>query len=134
MRHQRGFAFVEALVATVLVLLALVPMLDALDSATLNSQALADAASRDDQLRAKMEEVLSKPFAVLNAETYLTGANTTTAVSAALSDPAGTPRRIVTVYRWDGTALTAGDVGLVRVRVAWEAGGLGLEVLRSKWF
>lgn len=134
MRRQRGFAYVEALVALVLVAVALVPMLDALSSATLNSQALADAASRDALLRTKMEEVLSKPFALLNAETYLSGANTTTAVSAALSDPAGTPRRIVIVYRWDGTALTASDVGLVRVRVAWEAGGTGLEVLRSKWF
>ncbi|MBP6675829.1 MAG: hypothetical protein KA185_11180 [Vitreoscilla sp.] len=134
MRRQRGFAYVEALVATALVLLALVPMLDALSNATLNSQALADAASRDARLRAKVEEVLSKPFAVLNAETYVAGANTTTAVSAALSDPVGSPRRIVIVYRWDGTALTASDVGLVRVRVAWEHGGLGLDVLRSKWF
>jgi hypothetical protein len=134
MRRQLGFAYVEALVATVLVLLALVPMLDALGDATRSSQALVDAASRDDQLRAKMEELLSKPFAVLNAETYLAGANTTSAVSAALSDPAGTPRRIVIVYRWDGSALTASDVGLLRVRVAWEGGGLGLETLRSKWF
>jgi Tfp pilus assembly protein PilV len=134
MRRQRGFAYVEALVAVVLVAMALVPALDALESASLNSQALADAGSRDAQLRAKMEEVLSKPFATLNAETYVAGANTTTAVSAALSDAAGPTRRIVIVYRWDGTALTAGDVGLVRVRVAWESGGLGLEVLRSKWF
>ncbi|MBK7616686.1 MAG: hypothetical protein IPJ08_20355 [Burkholderiales bacterium] len=134
MRRQLGFAYVEALVATVLVLLALVPMLDTLANATLNSQALADAATRDARLRTKTEEVLSLPFAVLNAETYVAGANTPSAVSAALSDPVGTPRRIVIVYRWDGSALTAGDVGLVRVRVAWEGGGLGLEVLRSKWF
>jgi hypothetical protein len=134
-RHlQRGLAYVEVMVALVLVTSALVPMLGAMDNATLNSQPLTDAATRDAQLRSKMEDVLSRPFATLNAETYLSGGNTTTSVSANLSDAAGPQRRIVIVYRSDGTALTASDVGLVRIRVAWESGGTGLEVLRSKWF
>jgi len=130
----RGFAYIEVLVAMVLVVAALVPALQALQTSVRGSQVIGAAASRDMLLRAKMEEVLGKPFDTLNAETFLTGGNTTTSVSAALSDAAGAERRIVILYRTDGSAVSASDTGLVRVRVAFEAGGTALETLRSKWW
>ena len=135
-RHCRsaGVAYTEVLVALVLVMVALVPALEALRPGVMASRVLASVAARDATLRAKMEEVLAKPFSVLDAETQLAGGNTTTSVSAALSDGAGPERRIVILYRTDGTALSGADTGLLRVRVAFEAGGSALETLRSKWW
>lgn len=129
-----GLAYLEVLVAVALVTVALVPALDALRTSTLASQVLVSTATRDALLRAKMEEVMAKPFDALNAETFLSGGNTTTSVSAALSDPSGPDRRIVIVYRTDGSAVSGSDTGLVRLRVAFETGGTGLETLRSKWW
>lgn len=132
--RAHGLAYLEVMVALVLVVMALVPALNALQTDTRGSQALVSIASRDALLRAKMEEVLAKPFETLNAETKLAGGNTTTSISTALSDAAGPDRRIVILYRTDGTAVSASDTGLVRVRVAYEAGGSALETLKSKWW
>lgn len=131
---EGGLAYIEVMVALVLVVMALVPALNALQTDTRGAPALVAIAARDALLRAKMEEVLAKPFDTVNAETFLAGGNTTTSVSTALSDPAGPDRRIVILYRTDGTALSSSDTGLVRVRVAFEAGGIALETLKSKWF
>ena len=120
--------------ALVLIVIALVPALNALQTDTRGTPALVAIAARDALLRAKMEEVLAKPFDAVNAETFLSGGNTTTSVSTALSDAAGPDRRILILYRTGGTAVSASDTGLVRVRVAWEAGGTALETLKSKWF
>lgn len=133
-RGTSGFAYVEVLVALALVVAALVPALQALQSGVRGSSSLADIASRDAALRAKMEEVLAKPFDTLNAQTYLSGGNTSSSVSAALSDPAVAPRRIVILYRTDGSIVSSADTGLLRVRVAWEAGGTALETLKAKWW
>lgn len=133
-RRSRGIAFVEVLVALLLVLAALVPALDAMQSGVRGSAALAAIAAQDATLRAKMEEVLAKPFDTLNAETFLTGGNTTSSVSASLSDATGPERRIVILYRTDGSAVSSADTGLLRVRVAFEAGGTALETLKAKWW
>lgn len=120
--------------ALLLVVMALVPALNALQTGTRGTPVLVAVAARDALLRGKMEEVLAKPFDTVNAETFLSGGNTTTSVSAALSDAAGPNRRIVILYRTDGSAVSSSDTGLVRVRVAWEAGGTALETLKSKWW
>jgi type II secretory pathway pseudopilin PulG len=136
MRGLRGFAYIEVMVALVLVVSALIPALEALQIGVRGQAVLAGSAvSRDAALRAKMEEVLAKPFETLYAETYLAGGNTASSVSAALSDAAGEPRRVVTIYRTHGSTPSTADTGLVRVRVAYEAGGgAALETLRSKWW
>ncbi|MGB7990241.1 MAG: hypothetical protein WCF44_12640 [Candidatus Methylophosphatis roskildensis] len=129
-----GLAYIEVMVALVLVVMALVPALSAMQTSTRGSAALGSITARDALLREKMEDVLAKPFDTVNAETFLAGGNTTTSVSTALSDPSGPDRRIVILYRTDGSALSSSDTGLVRVRVAWEAGGTALETLKSKWW
>ena len=131
---RRGLAYVEVLVALVLVGSALVPALEALQSGLRGSDVLPGVVAVDASLRAKMEEVLARPFDTLNAETFVSGGNTPTSVSTALSDASGGDRRIVIVYRTDGTAPATADTGLLRVRVAWEVGGSGLETLKSKWW
>ena len=129
-----GLAYIEVMVALVVVVIALVPALNAMQLGLRGSQWLGAIAVRDTSLRGKMEEVMARPFDTLNAETFLSGGNTTTSVSTALSDAAGSARRIVILYRTDGSAVSASDTGLVRVRVAYEAGGTALETLRSKWW
>ena len=129
-----GLAYIEVIVALVVVVIALVPALNAMQLGLRGSQWLGAIAVRDTSLRGKMEEVMARPFDTLNAETFLSGGNTTTSVSTALSDAAGAERRIVILYRTDGSAVSASDTGLVRVRVAYEAGGTALETLRSKWW
>ena len=129
-----GIAYVEVLVALMLVVVALVPALEALQSGIRGAQTLGAIAGRDASLRGKMEEVLAKPYDVLLAETNLSGGNTTTSVSAALSDAAGQERRIVILYRTDGSAVSAADTGLLSVRVAFEVGGTALETMRAKWW
>lgn len=133
-RSETGIAYIEVLVAMLLIVIALVPALNAMQTDTRGSQTLGTVATRDASLRAKMEEVMAKSFETVNAETFLSGGNTTSSVSTALSDAAGPDRRIVILYRTDGTVLSTADTGLVRVRVAWEAGGTALETLKSKWF
>jgi hypothetical protein len=130
-----GLAYLEVMVALVLVVMALVPALNSLQTDTRGGPALVSIAARDAVLRAKMEEVLAKPFDTVNAETFLSGGNTTTSISTALSDAAGPDRRIVILYRTeDGKDASGNDTGLVHVRVAFEAGGIALETLKSKWF
>ena len=130
-----GFAYVEVLVALVLVAVVLVPALEALQSGVIGSGVLVKVVDRDALLRAKMEEVLARPFDALNAETFLGGGNTSSSVSAALSDAMGTAnRRLVILYRTDGSALSAADTGLLRIRVVYEAGGTALETMKSKWW
>jgi Tfp pilus assembly protein PilV len=131
----QGFAYVEVLVALVLVVVALVPALEALQSGVHASREAGGVASKDALLRAKMEEALARPFDELNAQTFLVGGNTTASVSAALSDASGAAdRRVVILYRSDGSALSSADTGLLRLRVAYEAGGLALETMKSKWW
>lgn len=129
-----GLAYLEVMVALLLIIMALVPALNALQTDARGTPALVAVSARDALLRAKMEDVLAKPFDTVNAETLLAGGNTTASVSAALSDAAGPDRRIVILYRTDGSAVSGSDTGLVRVRVAWEAGGTALETLKSKWW
>ena len=87
------------MVALVVVVIALVPALNAMQLGLRGSQLLGAIAVRDTSLRGKMEEVMARPFDTLNAETFLSGGNTTTSVSSALSDAAGAERRIVILYR-----------------------------------
>jgi hypothetical protein len=86
-----------------------------------------------------MEQVLAKPFSELYSQTYLPGGNTTSSVSASLSDPSGTPnQRSVVLYRYDAStaALSAADTGLVYVSVYYEAEGAakGLNTLVGRWW
>lgn len=133
----RGFSYAEILLSVVLLAVLLVPALQSLNSAILGSGN--NLAARQLSLRSKMEEVLSKPFGPLYAETYPPGRNTTTSVSANFSDPSGTPDlRVVVLYRFDaGTnALSSNDTGLLWVSVYFEADGSAnaLSTLAGRWW
>lgn len=134
-RRSRGISYVEVVVATAVLAVALVPALDALQSGIGGSVVHASQMQVQQRLRDKMEEVLVRPFGSLYAMTYAAGGNLPAAVQAELSDPAGaTDRRIVNLYRVDGAAPSTADSGLLRIRVAYENGDGVLETLKGRWW
>src|SRR6266487_4245763 len=94
---ELGFSYVEVLLSVVLLAVLLVPALESLQSAIPGNQGYR-LATRQLMLTDKMEQVLSKPFADLYAQTYLPLGNTTSLLSATLSDPSGTPDRRNVVF------------------------------------
>jgi type II secretory pathway pseudopilin PulG len=138
MKAQRGFSYVEILLSVVLLAVLLVPALEALQTAVAGNQNAA-LVSRHLALQDKMERVLSRPFADLYTQTYAPGGNTTTSVSASLSDAVGTPaRRNVVLYRYDASAaaLSAADTGLVFIAVYYEnePADRALTTLVGRWW
>lgn len=135
---QRGFTYTEVMVSAVLLAVLVVPALQALQGG-IAGVANTSLAARGPALRAKMEEVLAKPFPDLYARTYLAGGNSATTVSVAYSDAAAAPgRRVVVIYRYDASAkaLSAGDTGLLYVRVYYEADGsaYAFNTLAGRWW
>ena len=136
-RAARGFSYVEILVSVLLLAILLVPALDSLSSAIRGGDS--QLAARQLDLRNKMEETLSKPFGALYAQTYLSGANTTTSVSTTFSDAAGVAdRRVVVLYRFDAAtkALSSNDTGLLFVSAYYETDGSAraLNTLTGRWW
>jgi len=133
-----GFSYVEVLLSALLLAALLVPALQALQSGIAGSRD-SSVAPRQLTLRAKLEEVLARPFAKLYAETYLAGGNTTSSVSATYSDAVGqADRRVVVLYRYNAStnALSGNDTGLLFVSVYYEADGSAgaLATLTGRWW
>ena len=60
-------------------------------------------------------------------------ANSPSAVVAGYSDASGTSDRlIVNIYRYNGTAATSTDTGLLWVKVSIEGSALSLDTLRAR--
>jgi len=133
---QNGFTYVEVVLSVVLLAVLLVPALQALQSGISGGITPTLAASAPN-LRAKMEEVLTVPFAKLYAETYPPGVNTNT-VNATYSDAAGPSRRVVVLYRYDSAtkALSNNDTGLLFISVYYESEGsaTALNTLLGRWW
>lgn len=137
-RATRGFSYVEILLSLTLLAVLLLPALDALRSA-IAGRPTAAAMPGSLALQSKMEQVLAAPFARIYGETYVSGGNTPTSVSALFSDAAGTPgRKVVVIYRYDAStkALSSADTGLAYVSVHDEAEGPGraLATLVGRWW
>lgn len=133
-----GFAYVEVLVAVVLLAVLLAPALNALTNGVRGTSI--EPASRHLVLRNKMEAVLSKPFSELYAGTGGNCNSAATAISS-FSDAAGSAdRRIVVVYRFKYTSndCTTSDTGLLMVKVYYEADGgaaaSALHTLTGQWW
>lgn len=134
---QSGFSYTEVLLSVVLLGILLVPALQALNTAI--SGNTSNLAARQLALRSKMEEVLSRPFSALYAETYLPGGNTTNSISATFSDAAGAAnRRVVVLFRYDAAsnAMSSNDTGLLQVNVYYVAEGNAhaLNTLAGRWW
>ena len=136
--RRNGFSYLEVLLSVVLLGVLLVPALEALQSG-ISDAATPSMAARPLLLRAKMEEVLSRPFAELYAATYIAGANTS-GPDMTYSESSGpsADRRAVVLYRYDGAtqALSAADTGLLYVSVYYSAEGSAnaLTTLAGRWW
>jgi hypothetical protein len=134
---QCGFSYTEVLLSIVLLVILLVPAMQALNSAILGGSN--NVASKQLALRSKMEEVLSKPYQTLYYETSLSGGNTTSSVSSNYSDASGvTDRRVVVLYRYDTTtnALSTSDTGVLFVSVYFvnDGNANAINTLVGRWW
>lgn len=138
---QAGLAYVEVLVATLLVGLALVPALEALSSGVRSAGAGSDALRAAHELHAEMERLLAEPFAALESAAAAAGdAGTPTGYSRDVVR-AGAPTLHFDVYLapYDGDnadadddPFTGGDAGLLWLRVELAGSRHALETLVAR--
>lgn len=130
-RNSRGFAYVEVIIATVILALTIPPALEALSSGVASSRhAIADG-QRLLKLSGRYEELLTEPFATLDA------AQAGKATPSSLSEPAATPDRIlVFISGWDaddadadGDPYTGVDPGILWMRLEIENTPLNIDTL-----
>jgi type II secretory pathway pseudopilin PulG len=124
-RAQRGFLYVEVLVAVLVLAVCLPAALSALTAATRAAAAERSAVARRYRLNGLMEQLLATPYAALDAAALAAGS---AAAPTTYSDAVGTAdRRLVLIARYDiddadgdGDPLTGGDPGLLWIRVSIE--------------
>ena len=140
--RQRGLSYVEVLIAVVIVAVCLVPALDALRDGIRAAEVQGSQTVSQQRLKTRFEEVLANRFSTLDAAAMAAGNSpgATLAVCSGTtvvvcSDPPGTDRLLVTLYRYDSSAATAtvNDTGLLWVNVAIAGSNLSLDTLRSRW-
>jgi len=132
-----GLTYVEVLIATVLMVVALVPAIDALRPAIQGSGIHQSETVLHYHLTATLEDVLAAPFDSLDADAQALGDPTVS--SALFSDTAGSAdRRLVFLSRYDADnadgdndQFTGTDEGLIWVRVVVETTSHALETLVS---
>ncbi len=132
--REAGLAYVEVLVAVLLLGVCLAPALGALSTGVLGARVHQEEAARSARVASRLEELLARPVAELDAAAQ---AAASPSVATSYSDPSGTPeRRLVYLARWDadgadgdGNPFTGGDAGLIWVRVRVEGSPPGMESL-----
>ena len=136
-RRQTGVTYVEVLIASVLIVISLVPMTNAVRSAIDGSAAHEDAAVQQLHLTAILEDVMAEPFSSLEAAAAVAGSTT---VPSRYSDSAGSGnRRLIYLSLYDGDnadgdddPFTGADAGLIWIRAEVEGTLLSIESLVSK--
>lgn len=138
-----GLSYIEVLIAVVLIMIALVPALDALIPGVAGSGIHESIAEDHYQLTGKLEQVLAEPFGRLNSAANAAGSPTTptTAYSDDVNYSDGRQiKRNVFIARYDGDnadadddPFTGTDDGLLWVRVTIAGTGMGIESLVSEY-
>jgi len=135
-KRQAGFSYMELLIATLLIVIMLVPALDAMQSGIQGSGIHTELARNQYRMISKMEQTLALPFAELLEQADLV-ADPKILIPAPFSDLAGTEsRRLVFLSRYDGDnadtdddPFTGTDNGLLWVRVTIEDSPRSLETV-----
>ena len=126
----------EVLIATLLIMIMLVPALDAMQSGIQGSGIHTQLAQNQYRMISKMEQTLAKPFAELLTQADLV-ADPKMLIPEPFSDAVGTEsRRLVFLARYDGDdadgdndPFTGTDAGLLWLRVTIENGPRALETV-----
>jgi hypothetical protein len=136
-RRQRGATYIEVLVASMLIAISLVPMMNAVRGAMISSGAHEDAAVQQLHLIAMLEDVLAEPFSSLEIAATAAGGET---VATVYSDAGGsTNRRLVYLSLYDGDnadsdddPFSGVDPGLMWIRTEIEDTQIAVESLLSR--
>jgi len=138
-KKQIGMTYVEVLVATVLVVLMLIPAMEALMPGIQGSALHKQRAEQQYVLQGKMEQVLAKPFADLLDAAKTAGAHTN---PTTYSDIPGAVPIPINVYLWpydvddadaDNDVFTGGEDDIIWVRVAMPDDSQSLQSLKSRY-
>jgi len=135
-KRQTGFSYMELLIATLLIVIMLVPALDAMQSGIQGSGIHTELARNQYRMISKMEQTLALPFNELLEQADLV-ADSKILIPPPYSDSAGTEsRRLVYLARYDGDdadgdkdPFTGTDSGLLWVRVTIEDSPRTLETV-----
>ena len=131
--RQAGSSYVEVYVAIFVIMIALVPAIDALNHGINAAAVQQQSAQQSLLLKSSMEMLLSKPYSELSAQ-----AGSPSTISG-FSDPIdASPRRLVYLSHYDADNIdgdndpfTGTEVDLLWIKVELEATGLNLETLVS---
>ena len=142
-RKMTGFSYVEVLIAVVLIVVALVPALDALIPGVAGSGIHETLAEDHYQLVGRLERIMVEPYGQLNSAAVAAGSPTTptTTYSDLFTYPNGRQiTRNVFLSRYDADnadadddPFTGTDDGLLWVRIAIAGTGLSIESLVSEY-
>lgn len=135
--RQSGLSYVEVLVAGVIIAVMLIPAMEAITPALLQSDSQIKRVQRKHALVGIMEEVMSESYSTLEAEAQAVGDPNT--ASDIYSDAAGaSDRRLVYLSGFDGDdadgdgdVFTGTDQGLLWIRVTMQDTDLQLQALLS---
>ncbi len=137
MRSQAGLSYIEVIVATLLIAVALVPMMEALGPGLQGAQIHRDRAEVNFVLTGKLETVLAEPFDELDAAATAAGHYK---IATGYSDTGASVPHEVFIWRWDadnadtdGDGFTGGDDDILWVRVATADGLTDLQTLISRY-
>ena len=139
--RMTGFSYVEVLIAVVLIVIALVPALDALIPGVAGSGIHETIAEDHYQLTGRLEQILVEPYGQLNSAAVAAGSPTTpTTYSDVFTYANGRQiTRNVFLSRYDADnadadddPFTGTDDGLLWVRVAIAGTGIAIESLVSE--
>jgi type II secretory pathway pseudopilin PulG len=136
--RQAGISYIEVLIATLLILITLLPMMDAMQGATVSAGVHEEATLQGARLQATMERVMSEPFAQLEAAAIVAGkGGNSFDQPSSYSDAQGEQyRRIVYLSLFDGdnadlddNPFTGADPDLFWIRTELEGTRLAVESL-----
>ncbi len=137
MKSQSGLSYLEVVIATLLITVTLVPMMDALQPGLQGSQIHRDKAEVQFVLAGKLETVLAEPFDDLDAAATAAG---DFKVATTYSDVGASVPHEVFLWRWDvdnadadDDGFTGGEDDILWVRVATTDGLAELQTLISRY-
>lgn len=136
-KSQHGFSYMEIMLATFLISVALIPALESLQVAQSGSDIHQALSVQHYHLMAKVEEVLAQPYNALETASLNAGGST---APTTYSDANGVEnRRLVYLFGYDGdnadadsNPFTGVDDDLLWVRVEIEDSALRFETLTSR--
>lgn len=135
--RQSGLTYVEILIAMLVLVVALVPAMDAVRNAVIGTSAVEEYVVSQRQIASRLEDVLAQTFGTLDDAAVAAGGP---GVPTTLSDPVATPGRLlVFIAAYDGDnadadddPFTGTDDGILWVRVAMEDREYALETVTAQ--